>query len=139
METAQSLAKNRNLRVIPCEAVNEVDFGQWVGKTWAELQASPVWRGFNERRSVVAPPGGELMLAIQVRVIQGMERMRERHPDQHVAIVSHGDVIRSAVAHVAGIPLDLLDRIEISLGSFSTVEWYEDGPRLLRLNSTADL
>lgn len=79
------------------------------------------------------------MLQIQARIIRAMEQIREDHPDQHVAIVSHGDVIRSAVAHVAGIPLDLLNRIEISLASFSTVEWYESGPRVLRLNQTAEI
>lgn len=79
------------------------------------------------------------MLQIQLRMVRALEQMREWHPDQHVAIVSHGDPIRSALAHLAGIPLDLLNRIEISLASFSTVEWYDDGPRVLRLNQTAEI
>lgn len=139
METARLLAEARNLSVVPCKAANEVDYGEWAGKNWIELQPSALWRRFNEQRSVTAPPGGELMLQIQARIIRAMAEMRVQYPDQHVAIVSHGDVIRSAVAHLAGIPLDLLNRIEISLASFSTIEWHEDGPRVLRLNQTAEI
>ena len=50
-----------------------------------------------------------------------------------VAVFSHGDVIRAAVMHYAGVPLDLYQRIEIHPASVSTIE-LGASPRIIRLN-----
>ncbi len=139
METAEPLARARNLSIRTCEAVNELDFGEWAGKPWHELDPLPEWRRFNSLRSLAPAAGGELMLEAQARIVHEMECMRRRHPDQHVAIVSHADIIKAAVAHAAGIPLDLFQRIEISPASFSTITLTEHGPSILRLNTTVEL
>jgi broad specificity phosphatase PhoE len=51
-------------------------------------------------------------------------------------VVSHGDVLRSLVAHALGVPMDLFHRLEISPASVSTLEITDQGSRLLLLNST---
>ena len=79
------------------------------------------------------------MLDVQARIVREMECLRRGHPDQHVAIFSHGDVVRSAVAHFSGIPLDLLQRVEISPASISTVALGERGPTILTVNRTVEL
>ena len=122
-----------------CEAVNELDFGEWAGKPWLALDPLPEWRRFNSLRSLEPAAGGELMLEAQARIVHEMECMRRRHPDQHVAIVSHADIIKAAIAHVGGFPLDLFQRIEISPASFSTIALAEQGPGILRLNATVEL
>lgn len=139
METAQPLARARSLSVLPCEAANEVDFGEWSGKPWSELERLPEWRRFNTFRSGTPAPGGELMLEVQARIVRELECLRRRHPDQHVAIVTHADVIRSALAHYAAIPVDLFQRIEISPASFSTLALEAGGAQILRVNGTVEL
>jgi probable phosphoglycerate mutase len=52
--------------------------------------------------------------------------------------VSHGDVIRSLIAHCAGIPLDLFQRLEIAPASLSVVEVDESWIGVRCLNVTAD-
>ncbi|HSU65911.1 MAG TPA: histidine phosphatase family protein, partial [Tepidisphaeraceae bacterium] len=81
-------------------------------------------------------PGGELMLEIQSRIVKQMLRLREVHPEQCVAIVSHGDVIKAALAYWLGVPLDLFLRIEISLASVSVVAIGDYGPWVLCVNNT---
>ena len=44
LETAEPLARARNLRIQTCEAANELNFGEWTGKTFAELDSLPEWR-----------------------------------------------------------------------------------------------
>ena len=138
-ETAEALARARNLDILTCEAANELDFAGWAGKTWSELREIPEWHRFNHLRSSTPIPEGELMLEVQVRIVREMESMRHRHPDQQIAIVTHSDVIKSAVAHFAGIPLDFFQRFDIAPASFSTLALDDHGPRLLRLNSTVQL
>jgi broad specificity phosphatase PhoE len=138
LETAEPLARARNIRIQLCEAVNEVQFGEWSGKSFTELHQLPEWQRFNTARSSTPIPGGELMLEVEARVVSEMECMCRRHADRHVAIVSHADVIKAAVAHFAGIPLDLFHRLEISPASISVVALDEHGPQVLRVNQPGE-
>ncbi|HLK50157.1 MAG TPA: histidine phosphatase family protein [Bryobacteraceae bacterium] len=138
-ETAAPLAQAKQLTILTCEAAIEVEFGEWSGKTWQELEAMPAWRRFNLLRSSTAAPGGELMLDVQARIVRAMENLRLRHADQDVAIISHGDIIRAAVAHYAGIPIDLFERIEISTASTTVMTLDEHRARFLTINRTVEL
>lgn len=138
METAAPIALLAGLPVRTSEAFAEIQFGEWTGRTLDELSNIPEWRRFNTQRSVMRIPGGELMLEVQARVLTEMETMRARHPDGYVAIVSHMDVIKAAIAHFAGIHLDLLFRFEIAPASVSVVEMNEYGPRIVSLNDMGD-
>jgi probable phosphoglycerate mutase len=71
-------------------------------------------------------------------MVRELECLRLRHRGRNVALVSHGDPIKAAVAHYAGIPLDLFHRIEISPASVSVIEMEEHGPRIVRLNDTEE-
>jgi probable phosphoglycerate mutase len=75
------------------------------------------------------------MIAVQARVVTALMLLRERHGDECVAVVSHGDVIRAAVAHCLGAPLDLLLRFEIGTASVTVVDFTPDGPFVRCVNS----
>jgi probable phosphoglycerate mutase len=121
VETAEPIARQAGLAVEAIEQLNEIDFGAWTGCTLTALDQLDDWRRFNVLRSVSRPLGGESMLDVQARAVRAVETLRKQHPDGICAVVSHGDVIRSLVAHFAGIPLDLFQRLEISPASVSTV------------------
>src|SRR5689334_17035995 len=50
-ETAELLGQKLALRVEIFEDVNEIDFGDWSGKSMAELELLPGWKLFNSYRS----------------------------------------------------------------------------------------
>jgi probable phosphoglycerate mutase len=54
-------------------------------------------------------------------------------------VVTHGDVIRLALAHFAGVHLDLYQRFEAGPGSISAVSFHEGGTTVLRVNDTGTL
>jgi broad specificity phosphatase PhoE len=136
-ETADVLAQALQLPIQTSEALSEVDFGDWAGRPIAELRDQPAWRGWNQFRSGTRAPAGELMLETQARIVAEMLRLRVRHHGEYVALVSHGDVIKSAVAYFLGVPLDLMLRIEISLASVSAVAIGDGGPWVLCVNNTS--
>ena len=135
-ETAAALAAGRGLAVGVDPAFVELDFGAWTGRPIDSLADDPHWRRFNTFRSTTAPPGGEPMLLAQSRAVAGLRALADRHVDATVVIVSHADVLRAVVCHFAGMPLDLLLRIEIAPASVSTLALHAWGPVLLGLNAT---
>jgi len=138
-ETAVPLAARLGLPVQTSEALGEIDFGDWTGRTFQELQEIPRWRQFNTYRSGTRIPQGEMMLEAQARIVGEMERLRELHPHDHLALVGHADPLKAAVAYYLGVPLDLFQRIEISPASVSIVALSDFGPQIVRLNDTGEM
>jgi probable phosphoglycerate mutase len=135
LQTARPLAEHRGLTVERCDEVAEIDYGEWTGAALADLRSQPLWGQWNTFRSGQSAPGGEAMIAVQARVVTALMQLRERHGDECVAVVSHGDVIRAAVAHCLGAPLDLLLRFEIGTASVTVVDFTPDGPFVRCVNS----
>jgi broad specificity phosphatase PhoE len=134
--TASPIASTHALEPRTLDALNEVDFGEWTGLTLAELSGLPDWRRFNEHRASADVPGGERAADVQRRIVAALETLQRRHAGEVIAAVSHGDVIRAAVLHIASTPLDLWYRFEISPASVTTIIYEEGSPRLLAVNAT---
>lgn len=139
METAEPVAGAAGLPVRTLPGVLEVDVGRWTGRTFASLRRTRQWRLIHEVPSATAFPGGESLAAAQLRTVAALEEVAERHPRGAVAVVSHGDPIRLALAHYAGIHLDLFRRLEAAPGSISAVAVGRGEPRLLLVNGTGTL
>ncbi len=135
-ETAEPLARVAGLEVQVREGLNEVDFGHWSGLSMEELAKLPRWGVFNRFRSGTRIPGGEMMAEVQGRMVAEVEKMHADHPRGVVVVVSHGDPIKTVLAHYLGFPLDHLKRLEIALASVSALELKGEGARLLYSSHT---
>jgi probable phosphoglycerate mutase len=137
-ETAAAIAAPLKLPVVTRDDFIEIDFGEWTGRPFEEVQADPRHQVWNRMRGLARAPGGESMLDVQARMVRGIKRLRAEHPDQTVAVVSHGDPIKTAIMYALGLPLDFYDRFELEPGSISTVVFGDWGAKVLRLNETVD-
>lgn len=126
--TAEMIAAPHGLDLEVEPDLDEIDFGAWRGRTFAELDTDPEWRLFNTARGSARTPGGETIISVSARIERAFNRIRDRSPDRLVAIISHGDVIRAAVCQVLGLAPDLMLRFEISPGSVSTIEFGDGAP-----------
>lgn len=138
-ETAEPIAKRLGLAMQISDALTELDFGDWTRRKLDDLRQMPRFAHWNTFRSGTRIPGGELMLEVQTRIVTEMLRLREAHPHDCIALVSHGDVIKAAVAYWLGVPLDLFMRIEIGLASISVIAIGDYGPWVLCVNNTAEI
>ena len=139
LETAETIARSMNLEVTKNPAFDEINFGEWTGKSFDTLSSDESWRRFNRDRSTTRIPGGESFLEVQTRVVTGLERLSSQHTNARVAIVSHADVIKAAVGYFTATPIDLLQRIEISPCSVSVVAMDKDSVRVLTINNRCEL
>src|SRR5271156_5593564 len=120
-ETGAIVGQHLSLPVEICDDLAELDFGDWTGLTFDEVRKHPRWPEWATQRSLSCIPGGETMRAVQRRAVDALIEMRQQHPDDHVVVVSHGDVIRAALVFALGMPLDFYGRIEVATASLSTI------------------
>jgi broad specificity phosphatase PhoE len=135
-QTAELIAEPHALPATELPAFSEVDFGEWTGMAFADLDGDHTWRDFNERRSVTRAPGGELMLEVQARTMAALLDLHSRHAGATIIIVSHADVIRSVIGYVIGVPVDNLLRLAVEPASVSTLLFRGTWPQLTALNRT---
>jgi probable phosphomutase (TIGR03848 family) len=138
IETAQPLASRLKLDIQIQQGLNEVDIGEWTNLTFDELRQAPGWEQWSDNRSNFCPPGGEYLLETQARMVRLLEELRRRH-DAVVALFSHGDPIKSTVAHYLGTHLDLFRRIHIDPVSVSIVQVTDAAPGVIRVNDTGQI
>jgi broad specificity phosphatase PhoE len=139
METAGYISKACNLDIEVMEDFVEIDFGEWTGRTFKELRNEAIWNNWNSFRSGVIPPGGETMLSAQNRMITGINKLQEKYPDQTIAVVSHGDPIRTVFLYYLAMPLDMVLRIKINTASVSILKIFENTAAVMCYNYTPDI
>ena len=134
-ETVAPLAERIGAPVEISEAVIEIDFGDFSGKTLQELEPLPEWKKWNSNRTLLHLPNGENIGEVQARMVKEILRLRRESTGQKIAIFSHGDPLRSIVCYFLGISLDIISRVEINPGSISMVTLFENDVRINLLNS----
>jgi broad specificity phosphatase PhoE len=118
------------------DGLDEIDFGGWSGKTFAELNDDPDWQFWNAERARARTPAGETMGHVRDRALNCMRRARAAHPHRAVVLVSHADVIKAVVCDVLAMPDEACARFDISPASITTVVSGDWGARVLTLNET---
>jgi broad specificity phosphatase PhoE len=122
----------REIEEIP--DLHEVSYGDWEGRFFHEIRHSPIaHQVFNDPINAVFP-NGESLPAVQQRGVQVIETVRRRHPQGVLVLVSHGDVIRTVLAHYLGMPFNEYRRINLDLGALSALELVDDWIRVKAVN-----
>lgn len=136
LETAVPLTKIFDLSCIVAPDFIEIDFGKWTNLSIEDLRNDFEFRNFNTFRSSTRIPGGEMITEVQERVITGIQKLKVRHPGKTIAVISHADIIRTALAYYSGIHPDMMNRFEISPASVSIIELYDETARITLVNGT---
>lgn len=103
--TSEMIAADRDLAVEPADALDEIDFGDWTGRAFVELDGDPRWMRWNEARSSARCPGGESMAEAQERAARFVDEVAGKH-DGTVVLVTHCDIIRALLCREHGRSLD---------------------------------
>jgi probable phosphomutase (TIGR03848 family) len=139
VETAGVLAEPRRLAITPMPELEEVGYGRWAGRSFSQLTKTALWKQIQQAPSSVRFPGGETLVEAQRRAVSALESLARRHRSGTIAVVSHADLIRLAMAHYVGVHIDLFQRIVVSPASVSAVMLGDRIPRILRLGDTGTL
>lgn len=123
--TAGPLAQLKRLTPLIEPNLREVDFGDWTGLSWQQVQERYGVSAFDWLRELDAGtlPGAEPMPAYRARVAAGLEPVLATKPGDTVAVVCHGGVIRMALSILLDIPLPRMAGFEIDYASVTSVHY----------------
>ena len=128
-ETAQYVARALGKEVIEEKGLRERSFGEFEGKTFAEIETllpeqSLRWR---KRDPGFAPAGGESLIVLRKRVLDAAERLAAKHPGELIAMVGHGGVMD--VLYRAATRLDIQAPRSWALGNaaINRLLWTPEG------------
>ncbi|MGW4959417.1 bifunctional RNase H/acid phosphatase [Nonomuraea sp. NPDC004186] len=140
-QTAEAVARRTGLDVEVDEDLRELDFGDWEGHTFTEVQRRwpaelSTWLADPE----TAPPGGESFATVARRVQAAGERLVERYEGKTVLAVSHVTPIKMLLRLALMAPLESLYRMHLDVACLSLIEYYADGPAVVKsFNDTSHL
>jgi broad specificity phosphatase PhoE len=104
-DTARELAAVIGTDIFVDPAWREIAVGSWTGLRRDEIRErfEEEWRRIAAGEDI-ARGGGETFAAFSARVVGALGALRERHPDQLVAVVTHGGAISALLLHVLELP-----------------------------------
>ncbi|MEU8378054.1 bifunctional RNase H/acid phosphatase [Streptosporangium sp. NPDC048865] len=139
--TAEIVAARAGLEVLVEEGLRETDFGDWEGHTFTEIQRRwpdelAAWLADPS----AAPPGGESFGEAARRVQATGDMLVERYEGRTVLAVSHVTPIKMLLRFALLAPLGALYRMHLDLSALSLIEYYADGPAVVKaFNDTSHL
>lgn len=103
---AEELAAQHGLALELEADLQELHFGEWEGRSAAELMATAERELglFWHDPYAFTPPGAEPLRQFEARVLGALARLQQRHAGRHVLLVTHGGVINLLVARARQLP-----------------------------------
>ncbi|WP_286947226.1 histidine phosphatase family protein [Acetobacterium sp. UBA5834] len=105
--TLDILLGERSIPRFTIEALQEINMGDWDGKSFAEIEEH--YPGSYEQRGreldVFAPPAGESFVALQKRVLPAFAEMVKENDTRSIVILAHAGVIRVILANLFGLTI----------------------------------
>jgi broad specificity phosphatase PhoE len=139
LQTAEVVARENGLPLQVTSALREMNFGDWAGRTYAEIaSADPAAADWFTHPADAAPPNGEPVADAASRVLSTLRESAE-HRTGHVVVIGHSGSLRLAVAAALGMPLASWWRLRLDCASISVVTSSADGLILERWNDAAHL
>lgn len=140
-EMAVTIAAPHGLPVRAEPRLLEMDFGDWEGLTYDEVQerypqALAAWEADPLN---MAPPGGETLAHVVARVQSLLDDVVRIHPDHTVVLVAHGGPLRVLLCIVMGLDPRAHWQFRLDVASLSELYLYDEGAVLTGLNDTHHL
>jgi probable phosphomutase (TIGR03848 family) len=139
METAEPIAEAQGLEVQPRPDLGELKLGKWEGRSLKSLRRLKMWQRVQDAPSLARFPEGESFAEAQARMVAELDALIARHTSKKavIACVSHSDMIKLAIAHYVGLPLDLFQRLVVAPASISVLTFHDRYTRLVKLNDSS--
>ena len=134
---AAELGQRHGIEVKADPRLMEIGFGEWEGRTAAELMEEDADRLFRFWRDPLnhPPPGGEPLHRFAARIIAAWNDLLQSYGGKHLLLVGHAGMMRMIIRHVLDMPLDRLFRIQIANAAITRIQVDGEGeealPRLL--------
>jgi broad specificity phosphatase PhoE len=140
-QTAQLIARERNIVPLVIDDLHECNVGLWEGLDWQTIRERypEEHRRFVENSGETPYLGGESYSDVLQRTMPIIERLCDLHKGQSIAVVAHNVVNRALLAHLLGLGLGRAPKIAQANGGVNLIRRCDDRNELVTLNSVFHL
>lgn len=128
LQFARELAGKNGIAYDINENLREISFGDWDGKSFAEIKQNDAGLFHNFWRDPVnhTPPNAESIETFCIRVSEGFWQEIGRHQGKHVLLVVHGGVVRALLSEVLQTSMHSLMRFDVPYACLTRIKIYHD-------------
>ena len=137
LQTAAVIAQHARCDVRVAPPLDELDFGHWGGRTFAQLETDEGWRRWNDQRDTARTPAGAGITALQLSVARYLAALAEACAGATLVLVTHAEIIRSLVLHCLGAPASDYPRFAIDPASITRFSLDAEGVHVEAVNESA--
>ena len=140
-DTARAVAASLGLGVLAEPRLRERAFGQFEGRTFADIEANSPdeARRWRTRDPEFAPEGGESLIVFRQRVTAVAAELAARHPGEQVVLVAHGGVMDVLYRAATGQELQAPRTWHLGNAAINRLLWTPQGFSLVGWGDTAHL
>ncbi len=138
LTTARKIAGyQQNIRIKTLPGLREINFGQWEGLTYQDIQQNypDRFKKWYENPGDTAPPGGEGIIDFQKRVVDQLKDISRQSEGKNIVVVAHGGTIKIFLTHILKMPVNLYWKLEIDHCRITIVKYYHGEFTLKVFNS----
>ena len=142
LASAAAIATSHTLPVLPDADLREINFGEFEGLSFAEIDARfpGAERFWGAGVTDVCFPGGESVDLLATRVDRFLARIAVAHRgDERVLVVGHGGPLKLMLCRALGLTPIRWWQLRLDLASLSVLDLYPEGAVVSRLNDVCHL
>lgn len=123
--TAEIVASSLGGKPIVVDGLDEWRIGEWDGRTYLDIKKKEpeLYHAWSSDPIHNAPPGGESIADLCLRVRHSVDELISRYEGKKVALVTHAGIIRGALLYALGVPVENFWRLMVPVGSVSRVDF----------------
>lgn len=128
IQTAKPLAESHQLEIIETADLLDIDYGAWEGLPREEIRAKypDLYETWQKTPGKIKFPGGESLRQVRLRVENLLDRLREDHLGETVALVSHRITCHMALCVALGLSNDAIWNLRQDIGCINEFEERDD-------------
>ncbi|MES9874415.1 MAG: alpha-ribazole phosphatase family protein [Candidatus Sedimenticola sp. 6PFRAG7] len=140
-EFSEALTEKLNIPLTVDKRLQELDYGEWEGKTPDELKADDpeiISRYFHDPHNH-RPPGAEYVVDFIERVGAAYDDVLAEHSGKHMLIVAHAGVIRAIITRALNAPPEAVFRMHVDTAHLSRIRVDGERPPTLMFHGRSKL
>jgi broad specificity phosphatase PhoE len=138
IETATAIARACGIAAKTCDDLNDIDYGTWQFKTFAEARALDpgLFDTWFTSPQLVRFPSGESLQDLVARAANALRMVLARHPDETIVLVGHDSVNRALLLEFLDQPLSAYWRVAQNPCCLNEIDVSGERIFVLRVNET---
>src|SRR6516225_7395876 len=139
--TAAAITRATAVAATPCEDLNDIDYGAWQFKTFAQAKAqdAALFAAWFATPQLVRFPKGESLQDLAARTANALRMVLARHPRETVVLVGHDSVNRALLLELLDLPLSAYWRLAQEPCCINEIDVNEAAVRVRSINETQHL